>query len=95
MFYNTPPLSLLAQVVQDEIDHINAGSDKCMETIESTLSDVIELVNERRREMVCAVQRVCQEKRRVLREQLEIIENEKHKVEQECQGLQSQIEVSI
>ena len=85
----------LLQVVQDEMEHVNNNSDKCMETIGATLDDVMELVQARRREMMHAVQRVCSEKKRVLREQLEIIESEKQRVQAECQGLQSQVEVSV
>ena len=81
------------KVVQAEIDSINSSSEKCLETIESTIGDVINMVEARKREMVLAVQCVCAEKRRVLREQLDIIEKERSKVQSECQGLQTQVEV--
>ena len=81
------------QVVQAEIESIDSSSEKCIETIDDTIGDVIDMVQARKREMMLAVQCVCAEKKRVLREQLDIIEKERNKVRSECEGLQTQLEV--
>ncbi|KAL0267807.1 UNVERIFIED_CONTAM: hypothetical protein PYX00_009961 [Menopon gallinae] len=51
------------------------------------------MVESRRQELINAVSQAAQEKRKVLEEQLTIIEGEKSKVERECEGLQYQVEV--
>lgn len=51
------------------------------------------MLDRRRQEMIDSVNSFCSEKRKVLEEQHSLIESEKNKVEQECQGLQYQVEV--
>lgn len=57
------------------------------------MNEASALVETRRQEMINAVALAAQEKRKVLEEQLTIIEGEKNKVEKECEGLQYQVEV--
>jgi len=51
------------------------------------------MVEKRKHEVIQMVKRVRDEKKKVLREQLDIIEAEKAKLRNDCQGLQHQIEV--
>ena len=70
---------------------MQASSEACLDTITDTFEELLAVVEDRRRELIKAVQRVCDDKKRVLREQLAIIENEKARVEAECTGLQQQV----
>ena len=45
------------QVVQAEIESIDSSSEKCIETIDDTIGDVIDMVQARKREMMLAVSR--------------------------------------
>lgn len=92
-----------------ELDKLTAARDACLEHISATFRMIQETVERRRQEMSEQVEQMCAEKRRVLDEQHALIENEKTKVrgpgrsagsetgglqvEQECQGLQYQVEV--
>ncbi|XP_048519035.1 tripartite motif-containing protein 2 isoform X1 [Dendroctonus ponderosae] len=79
--------------VTAELDKLTAARDACLEHISDTFRMIQETVERRRQEMGEQVAQMCAEKRRVLEEQHALIESEKNKVEQECQGLQYQVEV--
>ncbi|XP_060527863.1 tripartite motif-containing protein 3-like isoform X2 [Cylas formicarius] len=79
--------------VTSELNRLNAAKERCLEQIDSTFRDIQTLIDKRKQEMIDTVNQMCGEKRRVLEEQHSLIENEKNKVEQECQGLQYQVEV--
>ena len=42
-------------MVQAEIESIDSSSEKCIETIDDTIGDVIDMVQARKREMMLAV----------------------------------------
>ncbi|EEB19175.1 RING finger-containing protein, putative [Pediculus humanus corporis] len=81
------------ETVKSEIQKINVGSEKAIEKINDTINELNVLIENRRQEMLNAVSEAAQEKKKVLEEQLAIIEGEKNKVENECDGLQYQVEV--
>ena len=53
------------------------------------------MLDARRRELIETVRRTRDDKRKVLQEQLAIVQSEKAKVEQQCAGLQNQVPSSL
>ncbi|KAK9718052.1 NHL repeat [Popillia japonica] len=79
--------------VARELQRLDAARDTCLDKVNLTFQKIQTMVDKRKQEMVDAVQAAAAEKRKVLEEQHSLIESEKNKVEQECQGLQYQVEV--
>ncbi|KAJ8943472.1 hypothetical protein NQ318_006325 [Aromia moschata] len=79
--------------VSSELTRLDAAKETCLEQINTTFQQIQALMDQRKQEIIDNVNSVCAEKRRVLEEQHSLIESEKNKVEQECQGLQYQVEV--
>ncbi|CAH1977055.1 unnamed protein product [Acanthoscelides obtectus] len=79
--------------VSAELGKLDAAKEACIEKVNETFRHIQELMDQRKQEILDSVNSICAEKRRVLEEQHSLIENEKNKVEQECQGLQYQVEV--
>ena len=86
-------LNSASGVVSEEIEKIDTSAERCIESITQLFREILSHLDERQHDLIHAVQRVRDDKKKVLQEQLDIIENEKVKVQQECQGLQSQVEV--
>ncbi|GLV35927.1 thin [Carabus blaptoides fortunei] len=89
-------LSKLSQAqdgVARELQRLDAAKERCLEQVNATFQQVEALVEQRKQEMIHSVVSACQEKRKVLEEQHGLIESEKNKVQQECEGLQYQVEV--
>ncbi|XP_069683722.1 tripartite motif-containing protein 3-like isoform X2 [Periplaneta americana] len=86
-------LSQAQDAVTQELHRLDLATEHCLDQVNRTFQDVSALIEHRRQEMVTAVGTACEEKRKVLEEQLALIEGEKNKVERECEGLQYQVEV--
>lgn len=80
-------------VVTEEIGKLDDSTERCVETIVKVFQDVVSIVEQRKMEVVQMVRKIGDEKKRVLKEQLDIVESEKHRVQADCQGLQHQVEV--
>ncbi|CAC5356953.1 TRIM2_3 [Mytilus coruscus] len=79
--------------VSSEMQNLESSVEKTIEGINRSFQDLIALVDKRRHECLQWVRKIREEKRKNLREQLEIIQAEKEKVQSECDGLQYQVEV--
>ena len=79
--------------VSMEIQNLETSVEKTVEGINRSFQDLIALVDKRRHDCLHRVRRVREEKRNVLREQLDLISSEKGKVQAECDGLHFQVEV--
>ncbi|XP_021918620.1 tripartite motif-containing protein 3-like isoform X4 [Zootermopsis nevadensis] len=86
-------LSQAQDAVTQELHRLNLATEHCLDQVNRTFQDVSALLEHRQQEMVAAVGTACEEKRKILEEQLALIEGEKNKVERECEGLQYQVEV--
>ncbi|KAK4875335.1 hypothetical protein RN001_011757 [Aquatica leii] len=86
-------LSQAQEGVGKELQRLNESKETCLEKVNVTFQQLQMMLDKRKQEMVAAVEGLCAEKRKVLEEQHSLIETEKNKVEQECQGLQYQVEV--
>lgn len=76
-----------------ELQRLDSSTEKCLEAVNTTFSELAELVDFRKQQMLTAVSTAAMAKKKVLQEQHALIETEKSKVEQECEGLQYQVEV--
>lgn len=63
-----------------ELHRLDLATEHCLDQVNRTFQDVSALLELRRQEMVAAVGAACEEKRKVLEEQLALIEGEKSKV---------------
>ncbi|RWS26355.1 tripartite motif-containing protein 2-like protein [Leptotrombidium deliense] len=79
--------------VLTEMRKLDQNSDHAFEDINRTFQEMINVVDRRRQELLSLAKKMREDKRRVLQEQLDIIETEKAKVEMDCSGLQYQVEV--
>lgn len=79
--------------VTAEIEAVEASADRAADAVNHAFADVSAVVEQRRQTVLQALRKVRDDKQRVLKEQLDIIEAEKCKVEDECEGLQQQVEV--
>ncbi|XP_013773514.1 tripartite motif-containing protein 2-like isoform X1 [Limulus polyphemus] len=86
-------LNAAAENVHSEVGKLDQNVDHTFELINRTFQEVINTVEKRRQEVLGMVKKIRDEKKKVLLEQLAMIQGEKSKVEQECQGLQHQVEV--
>ncbi|KAG5898288.1 hypothetical protein JTB14_008631 [Gonioctena quinquepunctata] len=79
--------------VSAELGRLDSAKIVCLEKINDTFQQMQALLDQRKQELIENVNTMYTDKKRVLEEQHSLIENEKNKVEQECQGLQYQVEV--
>ncbi|XP_014681737.1 PREDICTED: tripartite motif-containing protein 2-like isoform X3 [Priapulus caudatus] len=79
--------------VTEEMRKLDANVDRTFELVNRSFQDLIGLLERRRHEVLQHLQSVRDEKRKVLREQLDIIQGEKDQVERDCGGLHYQVEV--
>lgn len=86
-------LDAASDVVHDEISRLDTAAEVCMENVTRSFQDLMNIVDQRRHDVLQMVRKVRDEKKKALKEQLDIIEAEKSKVQNDCQGLQHQIEV--
>ncbi|GLH15925.1 Tripartite motif-containing protein 2-like Protein, partial [Gryllus bimaculatus] len=86
-------LSGAREAVSQELARLDRAADGCLEQVGRTFAEAAARLEARRLELAAAVGAARDEKRRVLEEQLALIDAEKSKVERECEGLQYQVEV--
>merc|ERR1712088_518537 len=76
-----------------EMHRLDHRGDAAYDEVKDLFDSVVEAVERRREEVLLEVKRKKDEKRRVLEEQLKIIQAEKAEVDQEMEKMQHQIEV--
>ncbi|CAB3404825.1 unnamed protein product [Caenorhabditis bovis] len=77
--------------VTQEIEQLDGNVDKIVEQINSAIQEVSNLVENRRRELIETVRIRRDEKRKVLKDQIELIHDEKKKLEKELESSQLDI----
>jgi tripartite motif-containing protein 2/3 len=77
-----------ASNVTDEMRKLEEASERCVESAVKAFEEISSAVDRRRDDVIATVRRVRDEKKRVLREQLSIIESERCRVRADCDGLQ-------
>ncbi|CAD6192477.1 unnamed protein product [Caenorhabditis auriculariae] len=77
--------------VTREIEELDGNVDKIVEQINSTMQEVSNIVENRRRELIEGVRVKRDEKRKVLKDQIEMIADEKKKLEKELESNQMDV----
>ncbi|KFM68231.1 Tripartite motif-containing protein 2, partial [Stegodyphus mimosarum] len=86
-------LNKAAENVNDEITKLESTAEETFETINRSVQEITNAIERRRCELIETVKKLKNNKKKILADQLSIIESEKEKVEQQCSGLQYQVEV--
>lgn len=79
--------------VSSEIRKLDQNADSAFDDINRTFTEIINLVDKRRLEVLSSAKKMREDKREILQNQLRMIENEKARVEAECNGLKYQGDV--
>lgn len=79
--------------VSGEMLRLESSVERTIENINRTFQDLINLIDKRRHEVLQKVRKIREHKKADLKEQLDLIQAEKEKVQNECDGLQYQVEV--
>lgn len=86
-------LSQAEDAVNSEIQRLEMATQQCLDGLESTFNEIMTSVERRKNELSNAIAQARDIKKKVLEEQLSLIQAEKDKVTEECDGLQHQVEV--
>uniref|UniRef100_A0A2C9K4L2 RING-type domain-containing protein n=1 Tax=Biomphalaria glabrata TaxID=6526 RepID=A0A2C9K4L2_BIOGL len=81
------------EAVSEELRQLELSVDKTLDSINRSFQDVMAVVEKRRHDCLQWVRKTREEKKTILKEQLDLIQAEKEKVQLECDGLQYQVEV--
>lgn len=84
-------LTQAQESVTTELRRLETAMERCLNVVDTEFAEIIAKVERRRAELQAAVTAAARDKKRVLEEQHALIEAEKNKVEQECEGLQYQV----
>ncbi|XP_041377656.1 tripartite motif-containing protein 2-like [Gigantopelta aegis] len=79
--------------VSEELRRLEHSVDRTLDQINRSFQDVVMVIDKRRHECLQWVRKIREEKKTILKEQLDLIQAEKERVQQECDGLQYQVEV--
>ena len=80
--------------VSNEIRKLDQNAEQTNEDVNRAFQQIIQdIVNRRKEELLCHANKMREEKRQVLEEQLNEISNERNKVQSECNNLQYQVDV--
>ena len=74
--------------VTDEMRKLEEAVERCIVSAIKTFEEISLAVDRRRNDVIATIRRVRDEKKRVLRKQLNIIESERSKVRADSDGLQ-------
>ncbi|KAF2354827.1 Zinc finger RING-type [Trinorchestia longiramus] len=86
-------LNSAGEAVTAELHALDHSVESAFDEVNRCFEALLQLVEQRRMEVVAAVEAIRDTKRNVLEEQLELIEAERTRVRSECEGLQYQVEV--
>ncbi|KAF6038629.1 hypothetical protein EB796_003075 [Bugula neritina] len=79
--------------VATELDKLEVNSKVAIDAANQSFDALQALINKRRQEVLANIDNICGQKKRAFREQQQLIEAEKVKVERDCEGLESEMEV--
>ncbi|GBM76538.1 Tripartite motif-containing protein 2 [Araneus ventricosus] len=86
-------LNKAAENVNDEITKLDSTAEETFEAINHSVQEITIVLEQRRSELIEMVKKLRNTKKKILEDQLSIIESEKEKVQLQCNGLQYQVEV--
>lgn len=86
-------LNKAAENVNDEVTKLDAAAEETVGAINRAVQEITTVLEQRRGELIETVKKLKNGKKKILADQLSIIESEKEKVQVQCNGLQYQVEV--
>ncbi|KAG8200719.1 hypothetical protein JTE90_022329 [Oedothorax gibbosus] len=86
-------LNKAAENVNDEVTKLDAAAEETVGAINRAVQEITTVLEQRRGELIETVKKLKNGKKKILADQLSIIEAEKEKVQVQCNGLQYQVEV--
>jgi len=89
----TAKLNSANEVVTAEMHRLDHNADQSFQTVNQLFEEVTSAVERRREEVLAEVKRKKDEKKKVLEEQLKIIQAEKAQVDKDVQAMKHQVEV--
>jgi tripartite motif-containing protein 2/3 len=85
--------NLALNSVQREIEYLGASVDEVVQAVDDSYNEIKQILDKKREETLKSLVRLKESKERVLTEQIQLIRNEKQKIEYQCKEYQqSQIE---
>lgn len=79
--------------VSNEIRNLDQNAEQTSENVNRAFQQIIDIINKRKEDLLCHANKMREEKRQILQEQLNEISNERNKVQSECNDLQYQVDV--
>ncbi|XP_075237718.1 tripartite motif-containing protein 3-like isoform X2 [Lycorma delicatula] len=86
-------LTAAQEAVTGELQRLEQATQSCLEGLDSTFQEITTAVDRRKSELSSAIQEARDAKKKVLEEQLALIESEKDRVTLECNDVQYLVEV--
>ncbi|KAB7508225.1 E3 ubiquitin-protein ligase TRIM71, partial [Armadillidium nasatum] len=86
-------LNEASDAVTNEMHKLDHAVDDTYEEVNRAFQAFIDVIERRRDEVLSSVKKIAEEKKNVLKDQMTIIETERKRVQDECDGLQYQVEV--
>ena len=83
----TRNLDAAAAAVQLEMSRLDEEAERCVETVSRAFIELRAAVDQRQRDVIATIRRVCHDKTSVLDEQLSLVAAERHRSQAECHGL--------
>ena len=77
--------------VSAEVQQLESSVERTIKNINRSFQDVISMVDKRRQECLQMVRKIREDKKTILKEQLDLIQSEKEKVQGDCDGIQYQV----
>lgn len=70
-----------------ELDRLECNSTEAIQSVNQSFDALMSHISKRKEEVLSQIDNICTHKKKVFREQQQLIEAEKVKVERDCEGL--------
>lgn len=80
--------------VTTELERLESNSTQAVQAVNQSFDALQALISKRKQEVLSNIENICTHKKKVFREQQQLIETEKVKVERDCEGMYSDSELS-
>jgi tripartite motif-containing protein 2/3 len=81
--------------IAEEIGRLENAENAACQVVEKAFEEAVRLLDRRRKSYVAKIKETATVKLEKLHEQIQLIEKEKEKVRESCDGLEYQVEVSL
>ena len=78
---------IISENVATELERLETNSTEAMQAVNQSFDALMSHISKRKQEVMSHIDNLCAHKKKVFREQQQLIEAEKVKVERDCEGL--------